>query len=106
MLLIDATYRVDAIATNIEKFNSEMVFSQQGVSACRCEFVSETPRAREGFHALSSCISETMYEKAYKENCIQKSWPILLSFPPTLDLLPKSMAKGKVGQLGIQQLTN
>jgi hypothetical protein len=55
------------IATDIDKLDSVMVFSQQAVSACTWGFVIETPRTREGFHALSSCIS-----KAISENTARK----------------------------------
>lgn len=64
MLLIE---QMRPIATNIDKFDFEMMFSHQEVSACRCGFVIETPRTREGFHALSSCIS-----KAISENTARK----------------------------------
>ena len=64
MLLIE---QMRPIATNIDKFDFEMMFSHQEVSACRCGFVIETPRTREGFHALSSCISKTLDENAARK---------------------------------------
>ena len=84
--MIDATYRVETIATNIDEFDLEMVFSEKEVSRqhASADLSSERRgRAKDFMHYL-----------------------VAYHFHPAIDQLPKSMAKRKVGQLGIQQLTN